>query len=72
MQSERSRRDGLARGCGFAAAMSQSLRAGSAGTSPFHRAACECGFGRTDPSRVPRMLAGHRAAAQMLADGDNG
>jgi hypothetical protein len=29
--------------------------------------AAECGFGRTDPERVPRLLAGHRAAAQMLA-----
>jgi hypothetical protein len=26
----------------------------------------ECGFGRTDPSRVPFILAGHRAAAEML------
>jgi hypothetical protein len=26
----------------------------------------ECGFGRTDPSRVPLILAGHRAAAEML------
>jgi hypothetical protein len=30
--------------------------------------AAECGFGRTDPSRVPAILAGHRAAAQYLAD----
>jgi hypothetical protein len=29
--------------------------------------AAECGFGRTDPSRVPAILAGHRAAAQFLA-----
>ena len=29
--------------------------------------AAECGFGRTDPARVPRLLAGHRAAAQTLA-----
>jgi len=29
--------------------------------------AAECGFGRTDPGRVPRLLAGHRAAAQLLA-----
>jgi hypothetical protein len=27
----------------------------------------ECGFGRTDPERVPLILAGHRAAAEMLA-----
>jgi len=27
----------------------------------------ECGFGRTDPKRVPGLLAGHRAAAQLLA-----
>jgi hypothetical protein len=26
----------------------------------------ECGFGRTDPARVPTILAGHRAAAQYL------
>jgi hypothetical protein len=26
----------------------------------------ECGFGRTDPKRVPRILAGHRAAADLL------
>jgi hypothetical protein len=30
--------------------------------------AAECGFGRTDPARVPAILAGHRAAAQLLAD----
>ena len=30
--------------------------------------AAECGFGRTDPSRVPGILAGHRAAAQFLAE----
>jgi len=30
--------------------------------------AAECGFGRTDPSRVPGILADHRAAAQYLAD----
>jgi hypothetical protein len=30
--------------------------------------AAECGFGRTDPSRVPMILAGHRAAAQFLAE----
>src|SRR5262245_13292267 len=29
--------------------------------------AAECGFGRTDPKRVPGLLAGHRAAAQALA-----
>jgi hypothetical protein len=29
--------------------------------------AAECGFGRTDPARVPRLLTGHRVAAQMLA-----
>jgi hypothetical protein len=29
--------------------------------------AAECGFGRTDPSRVPAILAGHRAAAEFLA-----
>jgi hypothetical protein len=29
--------------------------------------AAECGFGRTDPKRVPGLLAGHRAAAQLLA-----
>jgi hypothetical protein len=27
----------------------------------------ECGFGRTDPNRVPGLLAGHRAAAELLA-----
>jgi hypothetical protein len=26
----------------------------------------ECGFGRTDPGRVPTILAGHRAAAEYL------
>lgn len=26
----------------------------------------ECGFGRTDPKQVPRILAGHRAAADLL------
>jgi hypothetical protein len=30
--------------------------------------AAECGFGRTDPGRVPGILAGHRDAAQILAD----
>jgi hypothetical protein len=30
--------------------------------------AAECGFGRTDPGRVSGILAGHREAAQMLAD----
>jgi hypothetical protein len=29
--------------------------------------AAECGFGRTDPQRVPHLLAGHRAAAELLA-----
>jgi hypothetical protein len=29
--------------------------------------AAECGFGRTDPRRVPMILAGHRMAAQSLA-----
>jgi hypothetical protein len=29
--------------------------------------AAECGFGRTDPKRVAGLLAGHRAAAQLLA-----
>ena len=29
----------------------------------------ECGFGRTDPGRVPVILAGHYAAAEMLAEG---
>jgi hypothetical protein len=28
--------------------------------------AAECGFGRTDPRRVPLILAGHRAAAEFL------
>lgn len=27
----------------------------------------ECGFGRTDPARLPTILEGHRAAAQLLA-----
>jgi len=27
----------------------------------------ECGFGRTDPARLPTILVGHRAAAQMLS-----
>lgn len=27
----------------------------------------ECGFGRTDPARVPALVAGHRAAAELLA-----
>jgi hypothetical protein len=30
--------------------------------------AAECGFGRTDPRRVPAILAGHRMAAQLLAN----
>jgi hypothetical protein len=30
--------------------------------------AAECGFGRTDPGRVPAILAGHRMAAQLLAN----
>jgi hypothetical protein len=30
--------------------------------------AAECGFGRTDPGRIPTILAGHRAAAEFLAD----
>jgi hypothetical protein len=30
--------------------------------------AAECGFGRTDPGRVPAILAGHRDAAELLAD----
>jgi hypothetical protein len=30
--------------------------------------AAECGFGRTDPGRVPEILAGHCTAAQLLAD----
>jgi hypothetical protein len=29
-------------------------------------AGAECGFGRTDPARVPAILAGHRRAAQLL------
>jgi len=28
--------------------------------------AAECGFGRTDPARVPTIIAGHRAAADFL------
>ena len=28
--------------------------------------AAECGFGRTDPRRVPVILAGHRAAAEAM------
>lgn len=28
--------------------------------------AAECGFGRTDPARLPVLLANHRAAAEML------
>jgi hypothetical protein len=28
--------------------------------------AAECGFGRTDPARLPALLASHRAAAEML------
>jgi hypothetical protein len=28
--------------------------------------AAECGFGRTDPARVPAILAGHRTAAEFL------
>jgi hypothetical protein len=28
--------------------------------------AAECGFGRTDPARLPLLLANHRAAAEML------
>ena len=31
--------------------------------------AAECGFGRTDPSRLSGLLASHRAAAQALASG---
>lgn len=31
--------------------------------------AAECGFGRTDPARVPAILANHRAAAQVIAGG---
>jgi hypothetical protein len=30
--------------------------------------AAECGFGRTDPARLPILLANHRAAAEMLQD----
>jgi hypothetical protein len=30
--------------------------------------AAECGFGRTDPARLPALLANHRAAAEMLRD----
>jgi hypothetical protein len=30
--------------------------------------AAECGFGRTDPRRVPGILAGHYTAAQILAE----
>jgi hypothetical protein len=30
--------------------------------------AAECGFGRTDPARLPTILANHRAAAEMLQD----
>jgi hypothetical protein len=30
--------------------------------------AAGCGFGRTDPSRMPTILASHRAAAQSLAE----
>jgi hypothetical protein len=30
--------------------------------------AAECGFGRTDPARLPTLLANHRAAAEMLQD----
>jgi hypothetical protein len=30
--------------------------------------AAECGFGRTDPARLPIILANHRAAAEMLQD----
>lgn len=29
--------------------------------------AAECGFGRTDPARVPSLLASHRAAAELVA-----
>lgn len=32
--------------------------------------AAECGFGRTDPRRVPAIIAGHRAAAELLARGE--
>ena len=31
--------------------------------------AAECGFGRTDPARIPTILRNHRSAAQALADG---
>jgi hypothetical protein len=31
--------------------------------------AAECGFGRTDPARVPIILRSHRSAAQALANG---
>jgi hypothetical protein len=34
--------------------------------------AAECGFGRTDPKRVPGLLAGHRAAAELVASLDAG
>jgi hypothetical protein len=30
--------------------------------------AAECGFGRTDPARLPLLLASHRQAAEMLQD----
>jgi hypothetical protein len=30
--------------------------------------AAECGFGRTDPARLPILLANHRAAAEILRD----
>jgi hypothetical protein len=30
--------------------------------------AAECGFGRTDPARLPALLANHRAGAEMLRD----
>ena len=30
--------------------------------------AAECGFGRTDPARLPILLANHRAAAEVLQD----
>ena len=26
----------------------------------------ECGFGRTDPARLPTILAGHKEAAELL------
>jgi hypothetical protein len=32
--------------------------------------ASECGWGRTDPARVPGLLASHRRAAEHLAGGD--